>query len=139
MNHLDLKIDNTILYNKTNELVKVNFDILKLSFDNNVLFNELYSPAYITEEVLLGMNFIKSDKKSHYGGGIYKYGVMEAYFCLERDWRDEPSYHFGIEYTDSPFPHDDDKIYNFTFEIKYIHQVENVLYEILKYESDRDY
>ncbi len=139
MNHLDLKIDNTILDNKNNKLVKVDFDILKLAFTNNVLFNVLYSPAHITEEVLLEMRFIKSDKKAHYGGGIYKLGMDEACFCLERDWYDEPSYHFGIEYTDSPFSHDDDKIYNFTHEIRYIHQVENLLYELLNHKRNRGY
>lgn len=69
---------------------------------------------------------------------IYKIGESDSNFCLTRDWQKEPSYHFGIEYTDSPNDHDNGIIYNFAFEIKYVHQLQNlwidIVHEELKYD-----
>lgn len=57
----------------------------------------------------------------------FKYGHYDSNYVLTRDWNVEPSYHIGIEYTDSGDPRDDGQIYNFGHDIKYLHQLQNIL------------
>lgn len=97
---------------------------------DNVSLDEIEGIS-LTDEVLLKIGSIR-DKNGRY--------VVESFFdtCinLERDWRDIPSYHIGIEYTDSPFEEDFEQTYNFSHEVKYVHELQNILNTI--YGTDTD-
>lgn len=83
-----------------------------------------FKPLILTEEWLQRLGFIKKDEKK------YVRAIHDYVYVLTRDWRKEPSYHFGIEYTDSPDPNDDGVVYNFSFEIKYVHQLQNLYFAL---------
>ncbi len=56
--------------------------------------------------------------------GIYD---LDSVIQLVPDWREQPSYHVGIRYTDSPDPKDEGVVYTFMYEIKYLHQLQGLL------------
>lgn len=80
----------------------------------------------LTEEELIKLGFTITTAKK-----VYKRGVSDYNYVLSRDWRKEPSYHLGIEYTDSPYPEDSNRIYHFAFGIKYVHQLQNIWFDLV--------
>lgn len=80
-------------------------------------------PIPLTHEMLLKCGFIKVDES-------YKFGVYDTNFVLKPDWREQPCFHFGIESTDAPNPDDDFKVFNFAHEIKYVHQLQNIMFAV---------
>ncbi len=70
-----------------------------------------------------------------------KYGVVYGIYNLDSciqlvpDWRDQPSFHVGVRYTDSPFEQDEGEIYTFMYELNYLHEFQKILY-LLKPKDD---
>jgi hypothetical protein len=87
------------------------------------------APIELTEAKILALGFVKIKRKGRYGD-IYARSVLDSDFCIERDFNKHTSYFFGIEYTDSPFPEDTDKTYNFSYDLKYVHQLQNLFFAI---------
>lgn len=44
---------------------------------------------------------------------------------------DNSKYFVGIEYTDSPVDEDIDRVYNFKYNVRYIHQLQNLCYDLV--------
>ena len=70
----------------------------------------------------------KNDMWYNHYGPVYLIGAVgDASFVIVRDWSKEPSYHVGIVYEDSPFPIDDNQVYTFLYEVKFVHELQNIL------------
>ncbi len=83
----------------------------------------------LTEKWLFKLGFKVKDKKSHHDTDIFYIPTFEIDYCLVyADFRLD--YGLYVEYTDSPFPEDDEKLYPITFGIKYVHQLQNLLYSL---------
>lgn len=81
-----------------------------------------YEPIPLTEEWVIKLGFVKTEDKK------FSRPVCDYDYVLTRDWQEYPSYHFGIEYTDSPRKEDEGQVYHFSFEIKYVHQLQNIYF-----------
>jgi hypothetical protein len=92
-----------------------------------------YEPLPLTEEWLLKFGFKVKDRKSNLDTDIFYIPTFEIDYCLfYADFRLD--YGLYVEYTDSPFPEDDEKLYPITFGIKYVHQLQNLLYSLTREE-----
>jgi hypothetical protein len=88
-----------------------------------------FEPIPLTEEWLLKFGFKVKDRKSNLNTDIFYIPTFEIDYCLfYTDFRLD--YGLYVEYTDSPFPEDDEKLYPIIFGIKYVHQLQNLLYSL---------
>jgi hypothetical protein len=88
-----------------------------------------FEPILLTEEWLLKFGFKVKDRKSNLNTDIFYIPTFEIDYCLfYADFRLD--YGLYVEYTDSPFPEDDEKLYPITFGIKYVHQLQNLIYSL---------
>lgn len=88
------------------------------------------SGILLTEEWFLKFGFKIKPTRSFHKTPIYFRGDMDSDYCFfYADFRDD--YGFYIEYTDSPFKSDDDKLYPISFGIKYVHQLQNLYFSVL--------
>lgn len=103
--------------------------------DNKLVISK---PIHLTEELLLKCGFEKITKRESYykKGSIWGIGVDDTMICLDPDWREQPSFHCGIEYTDSEIPHDENIQYNFAHDIKYLHQLQNLYFALTNQELE---
>jgi hypothetical protein len=86
-------------------------------------------PIPLTEQWLLDLGFYEHDEHGMYGDRYFT-PIADYNYVVERDWREETSYFFGIEYTDSHKPDDDGEVYFFSFEVKYVHQLQNLYFAL---------
>lgn len=96
---------------------------------------KFFTPILLTEEHLIKFGFIReenspSEEHSNYFSIYiedYKYSI--AYANFREDWG------LYIEYTDSPFPEDDNRKYPFYTGIKYVHELQNIPFidSLIKY------
>ena len=98
----------------------------------------------LTEEWFLKFGFRIKERISFHKTPIYFRSDMDADYCFSyANFRED--YGFYIEYTDSPFDSDTDKLYPISFGVKYVHQLQNIyfvlmgveLIEIAKDENNR--
>jgi hypothetical protein len=87
----------------------------------------LIKPIPLTEDWFPVFVFTK-EQTGKFSDDKFSHGINDYKLVFTRDWREEPSYHFGIEYTDSPFPEDEDKVYSFAHQFKFVHQLQNIFY-----------
>lgn len=81
-----------------------------------------FEPIPLTEEWLLKFSFLKDEEYLSIGRFDYKY-------CFKyRDWAN--NWAFYIEYTDSGNPNDDGIKYPVAFDIKYVHQLQNLYFAL---------
>jgi hypothetical protein len=82
-----------------------------------------FEPIPLTEEWILKFEgFFKDGEHLSIGRYDYKY-------CFKyRDWAD--NWAFYIEYTDSPNSNDDGVKYPIAFDIKYVHQLQNLYFAL---------
>jgi hypothetical protein len=107
---------------------KVTTDIIKINAPMEIGLDDI-SPIPLTEEWLLKFGFKVKDRKSHLNTYIFYIPTFEIDYCLfYADFRLD--YGLYVEYTDSPFSEDDEKLYPITFGIKYVHQLQNLLYSL---------
>jgi len=98
------------------------------SISGAITINQI-EPIPLTEEWLLKLGFEVKDRKSNLDTDIFYMPAFEIDYCLfYADFRLD--YGLYLEYTDSPFPEDDEKLYPITFGIKYVHQLQNLLYSL---------
>ncbi len=132
----DLRIDNLIYSPITKEIVTLvaieqeNRPIVLGSKGTSSFSGiECLRPIELTEEWLLKFGFKVKDRKSYLNTDIYYIPTFEIDYCLfYADFRLD--YGLYVEYTDSPMPEDDEKLYPITFGIKYVHQLQNLLYSL---------
>jgi hypothetical protein len=117
------------------EILSINssFDVLDVKNIGGYITEQCplkdFEPIPLTEEWLLKLGFKVKDRKSNLNTDIFYIPTFEIDYCLfYADFRLD--YGLYVEYTDSPFPEDDEKLYPITFEIKYIHQLQNLLYSL---------
>ena len=91
----------------------------------------------LTDDVLLQIG-AKVDKENKHGYIYLVESDIDTCIKITRDWRKEPSYHLGIEYTDSPRKCDENEIYNFAHSIKYIHELQNIICAIYRADDKKD-
>ena len=131
----DLRLGNYLEYQKYKSTFQGRITSIsngKFTFDHLNAFKETSGFVFginLTEEWLVKFGFYISSKNGRYGS-IFKMPIYDYNYVLERDWREDPSYHFGIEYTDSPICSDEGKVYNFAFEIKYVHRLQNIYHSL---------
>ncbi len=132
----ELRIDNLIYSPITKEIVTLvaieqgNRPIV-LGSKGTSSFSGVESlrPIELTEEWLLKLGFKVKDRKSHLNTDIFYIPTFEIDYCLfYADFRLD--YGLYVEYTDSPFSEDDEKLYPITFGIKYVHQLQNLIYSL---------
>ncbi len=139
----ELKIGN-LIYKKIHkkdtplEVVEVlsidgSFDVLDVKNIGGYITEQCplkdFEPIPLTEEWLLKFGFKVKDRKSNLDTDIFYIPTFEIDYCLfYADFRLD--YGLYVEYTDSPFPEDDEKLYPITFGIKYVHQLQNLLYSL---------
>lgn len=137
----ELRIDNFI-YKKIAkkdtplEIVEVlsidgSFDVLDVKNIDGYITEQCplkdFQPIPLTEEWLLKFGFKVKDRKSHLNTDIFYKPTFEIDYCLfYADFRLD--YGLYVEYTDSPMPEDDEKLYPITFGIKYVHQLQGLYF-----------
>jgi len=63
-------------------------------------------------------------------GEYWSMGICDYKYCFKyRDWAN--NWAFCQEYTDSPFEHDEGIKYPISFDIQYVHQLQNLWYSLL--------
>jgi hypothetical protein len=83
-------------------------------------------PVLLTDEWFEKFGFYKDG--DYWSRSIYDYN-----FCFKyRDWAN--NWAFYQEFTNSNDPNDDGKKYEVSFDIKYVHQLQNLWYSLLHYE-----
>ena len=66
-------------------------------------------------------------------GEYWSKGIWDYKFCFRyRDWAN--NWAFYQEFTDSNNPKDDGKKYSISFDIKFVHQIQNLWFALLHYE-----
>jgi len=69
----------------------------------------------------------------HKDGEYWCRGINDYKFCFRyRDWA--KNWAFYQEFTDSPDPEDDGTKYPISFDIEYVHQIQNLWFALLHYE-----
>jgi hypothetical protein len=87
------------------------------------------NPIPLEEKWLPHFGFKRDMNDLRYGYRYY-YGINDFRYVVEKDFNEYPSNFFGIEYTDSPRKADDGEIYTFSFDLKYVHQLQNLFYSL---------
>ena len=112
-----------------NELM--NGQVISLSNDDIVVYDgyqnwkqsemvDGFEPIYLTEQWFLTLGFTRV-------GDFYIMSRLDIDYCFNyRDFKGD--YTLRVEYTDSGDPNDDGKKYPVTFGIKYVHQLQNLMY-----------
>lgn len=93
----------------------------------------LTSGIPLSDDILEKMGAIldkEYSEKNPYGNSYVVYSYADTNIIIQRDWNKYPSYHVGIEYTDSPFEQDQNNIYHFSHQIKYVHELQNIISSI---------
>ena len=133
----ELRIGNYIDYEKTTHIVDGVKDNIVYSYwikdleqsDLYICENNIIDPIELTEEWLVKFGFLKHKENGRYG---YKYyiPILDYNYVVERDFNEYQSHFFGIEYTDCPDPKDDYIFNSFSFDLKYIHQLQNLYFAL---------
>jgi hypothetical protein len=90
---------------------------------------EEFEPIPLTEEWFLKFGFEIKNHFSIHKTPIYFKGEMDIDYCFSyADFRED--YSFYVEYTDSPFDSDTDKLYPVSLGIKYVHQLQNLWFTL---------
>jgi hypothetical protein len=82
-------------------------------------------PIELTPPWIKTLSFKEIKRKGQYGA-IYALSVNDYDYCVERDFNKHTSYFFGVENTDSPFEYDFERIEHFSYDLKYVHQLQNL-------------
>ena len=81
----------------------------------------------LTEEWFLKFGFEIKERKSFHGTPIYFVSDADSDICFS--WAEfRLDYGMYVEYTDSPFDRDFEYLYPITFGIKYVHQLQNIIF-----------
>ena len=88
---------------------------------------EMFEPIELTEEWLIKFGAFKHELKGQYG---YKYffPMLDYIYVIERDFNKHQSHFFGIQYTDCEGI--EDQVFNFSFDLKYVHQLQNLYFAL---------
>jgi hypothetical protein len=92
--------------------------------------NEIeFFPINLSADWFLDFGFSVKSEKSRCDTPIYFLSGMDIDYCFY--WADfRQDYGFYIEYTDSPFTEDNGKLYPVSFEIEFVHQLQNLIYTL---------
>jgi hypothetical protein len=112
---------------------KGNFIISDIKTFNENTINGLEledcQPIPLTEEWFLKFKFEIKNHSSIDKTPIYSKGEIDIDYCFSyADFRED--YSFYVEYTDSPFDSDTDKLYPVSLGIKYVHQLQNLWFTL---------
>ena len=102
---------------------------------------DMLEPIPLTPEYLKKINCIvendyeiKGAKK--YGDTYVVASLVDVDYVLVPDWREQPSYFFGQVYTDSPFREDKNMVHTIMYNVKYLHELQNILHWVSWGEHD---
>jgi hypothetical protein len=110
------------------EPTKITYHDLRWCSEENENFNGVHKPIPLTEEWLLKLGLHKADRVGRYGY-IYRICEIDSCWCVEKDWREDSSHFFGIEYTDT-VEELMDRSFNFSYELRYVHQLQNLIFAL---------
>lgn len=115
----ELRIGNLIVESLpfgSDKIIKVDSNIFNRRIDE-------FIPIPLTEERLLEFEQFYKDEE------YWVIGRFECKYCFKyRDWAN--NWAFYIEYTDSGNPNDDGVKYPIAFDIKYVHQLQNLYFAL---------
>jgi hypothetical protein len=81
------------------------------------------TPIILTDEWFIKWGFYKD-------GEYWSRGIDDYKFCFKyRDWA--KNWAFYQEFTDSPFEHDEGVKYSISFDIEFVHQIQNLWFALL--------
>jgi hypothetical protein len=129
MKETELRIGNLVQDEETGTITKVNVHLFMHVCSLRGLLSGFINPIPLTEEWLKRFGFRKLKRKGTYGS-IYVISDIDSNLCIERDFNKEISYFVGIEYTDSPYKEDKNKIYHYSYDLKYVHQLQNLYFAL---------
>lgn len=92
-----------------------------------------FEPIPLTEDWLIKFGFTKKEKDGEYGY-IYYIPICDYNYTVERDWNKYSSHFFGHEYTDCPNEKDDYIIHQISFDLRYVHQLQNIYFSLTERE-----
>jgi hypothetical protein len=92
-----------------------------------------YKPIPLTEKWFKKLGFRKLEKRGMYGY-MYAMSHFDYDYIIERDFEEYISHFVGIEYTDSNDKRDKGKVYHFSYDLKYVHQLQNLYFALTKEE-----
>lgn len=137
MTNKELRIGNFIYKqipkkDTTLEVVEVlsidgSFDVLDVKNSESYITEKCsldgFNPIPLTDEWFIKWEFFKD-------GEYWSRGIDDYKFCFKyRDWA--KNWAFYQEFTDSPYPEDDGKKYPISFDIEYVHQLQNLWFALL--------
>jgi len=89
----------------------------------NIPNGGVYEPILVTEKWFENFGFYRD-------GEYWSRGINDYKYCFKyRDWAD--NWAFYQEFTDSPDDRDDGVKYPISFDIKYVHQLQNLWFALL--------
>lgn len=86
-----------------------------------------FEPIPLTEDWMIKWRWLKKPENGRFGY-IYFMPHFDYNFLVERDWQEYPSHFFGHEYTDAPDESDNHVHHHFSFDLKYVHQLQNLFF-----------
>ena len=119
MKSTELRIGNLVYDTKS--------EVNTVCVETFVKFNYQITPITLTDE------WFEKFERFYKDGEYWSISINDYKYCFKyRDWA--KNWAFYQEYTDSPFPEDDGKKHPVSFDIEYVHQLQN-LYFALQHEE----
>ena len=104
----------------------VDYDTIQIKIDDLYYIlqkNGIYEPVPLTEE------WFQKFERFYKDGEYWSVDINDYKYCFKyRDWAG--NWAFYQEFTDSPFEHDEGKKYPVSFDIYYVHQLQNLYFAL---------
>jgi len=115
----ELRIGNLVKFKHLDEWSKIGaVDIVHISDDSSII-----EPIPLTDAHFIEWGFYKD-------GEYWSRGIDDYKFCfMYRDWA--KNWAFYQEFTDSPWEHDEGVKYPISFDIEFVHQIQNLWFGLL--------
>lgn len=128
----DLRIGNYIFdpFDNVVDVIGINLDSIKLSNGNGGTIYS-FSAIPLTEEWLIKFGFTKVGPSTY--GNKYTISIADWGFTIENSFEKE-KWFFGHEYYDSGDEDENYKSLHFCFDMKYVHQLQNI-YQALTFQE----
>lgn len=140
MNASELRIGNYIKYSEDSTVFKLS-SIEKKGFTvqgeivTTWIESDQFEGILLTDEWFLKADFLVKEELSKHNTKMFFLPTLDIDYCFCYS-EHTSSYNLYIEYTDSPFPEDEGKLYPLKSELKYVHELQNLMYALEKIELE---
>lgn len=122
----ELRIDNLVL-NNHKELHRISINDFSVYRHPQMGGDYGLYAILLTEDWILKFGFTKWESSRY--GNKYTIGIFDWGFTIENSF-DKGKWFFGHEYYDSPHENENYKSMNFCFDLKYVHQLQNIFFAL---------